>query len=199
MGVLAYHLIMTAYGFWLPNDPRGSWSDFVRAWELFLFGGPATRTHQRRSLARDPHNVARRLEAKRHLARAAVHFTGLQARAIARGFRNYVQRSGLIVYACSILPEHVHLVVARHTCRIEQVANLLKGAATKQLLDEGLHPFQDQPYSDGRIPTPWARKQWSVFLLTDEQTARAIKYVRLNPVKEDRKEQVWNLVTPFVL
>jgi len=58
MPVLAYHLIMTAYGFWLPNDPRGSWSDFVRAWELFLFGGPATRTTERRSLARDPHDIA---------------------------------------------------------------------------------------------------------------------------------------------
>jgi len=27
--VLGTHLILTAYGFWLPNDPRGSWSDFV--------------------------------------------------------------------------------------------------------------------------------------------------------------------------
>ena len=39
--VLAYHLILTAYGFWLPNDPRGSWSDFVRAWELRRFGPAA--------------------------------------------------------------------------------------------------------------------------------------------------------------
>jgi hypothetical protein len=101
MGVLAYHLIMTAYGFWLPNDPRGSWSDFVRAWELFLFGGPATRTNERRSLARDTHDIAKRLEAKRHLTREAVHFTGLQARAIARGFAHYAQRAGLIVHACS--------------------------------------------------------------------------------------------------
>jgi hypothetical protein len=28
-GVLAYHVVLGAYGFWLPNDPRGSWSDFV--------------------------------------------------------------------------------------------------------------------------------------------------------------------------
>ena len=33
--VIAYHLIYTTYGFWLPNDPRGSWSDFVRCWGLF--------------------------------------------------------------------------------------------------------------------------------------------------------------------
>jgi hypothetical protein len=27
--ILGYHVIFGAYGFWLPNDPRGSWSDFV--------------------------------------------------------------------------------------------------------------------------------------------------------------------------
>ena len=67
---LAYHLIMTMYGFWLPNDPRG------RAWELFRFSGPATKTILRRSLARDPHNVAKRLEMKRHLARDPVLLSG---------------------------------------------------------------------------------------------------------------------------
>ena len=63
-----YHLVMTAYGFWLPNDPRGSWSEFVRAWEPQRFG-PATKTRERRSHAHDPHDRARRLEAKEYLAR----------------------------------------------------------------------------------------------------------------------------------
>jgi hypothetical protein len=27
--VVAHHLIWTAYGWWLPNDPRGSMSNFV--------------------------------------------------------------------------------------------------------------------------------------------------------------------------
>jgi len=195
--VLAYHLIMTAYGFWLPNDPRGSWSDFVRSWELFLFGGPATRTQERRSLAREPHDVAKRLEAKRHLARKPVEFTGLQARAIARGFASYVERSGLIVFACSILPRHVHMVVARHTCSIEQVARLLKGAATSELLREGLHPFGDAPYRDGTIPTPWARKQWSVFLDDDHSTRRAIRYTANNPERERKRPQQYSFLSPF--
>jgi hypothetical protein len=43
-GVLAYHVVFGAYGFWLPNDPRGSWSDFVASWELFRAGGPVGRT-----------------------------------------------------------------------------------------------------------------------------------------------------------
>jgi len=28
--VIAYHLIWTVYGWWLPNDPRGSGSSIVR-------------------------------------------------------------------------------------------------------------------------------------------------------------------------
>ena len=28
--VIAYHLIWTAYGWWLPNDPRGSTSNRIR-------------------------------------------------------------------------------------------------------------------------------------------------------------------------
>ena len=62
--VVGYHLIITAYGFWLPNDPRGSWSDFVGAWELLRFG-PATKTDSRQSVASRPHDHQRRLEAKR--------------------------------------------------------------------------------------------------------------------------------------
>ncbi len=47
----AYHAIFGAYGFWLPNDPRGSWSDFVGAWELLRFG-KSTRSFERRILPR---------------------------------------------------------------------------------------------------------------------------------------------------
>src|SRR4051812_43899841 len=32
--IVGYHVIFSTYGFWLPNDPRGSWSDFVGSWEL---------------------------------------------------------------------------------------------------------------------------------------------------------------------
>lgn len=54
--ILASHVIFGTYGFWLPNDPRGSWSDFVGSWELARFGR-ATKVTTRRSLAREPHDV----------------------------------------------------------------------------------------------------------------------------------------------
>jgi hypothetical protein len=75
LGVRAYHVIFTAYGFWLPNDPRGSWSNFVRSWELFLTGGPSTKVTTRQSLAQAPHDRAVRLRAKEALAYPPVVFT----------------------------------------------------------------------------------------------------------------------------
>src|SRR5205823_9481642 len=83
--VLAYHLIMTAYGFWLPNEPRGSWSDVVRSWELLAFG-PATKVDTTRSVAHKPYDRDLKRRMTEALAHDPVEFTGLQARAIARGF-----------------------------------------------------------------------------------------------------------------
>ena len=196
--ILAYHVIITAYGFWLPNDPRGSWSDFVRAWELFRFGGAATKTDTRRSVAGAAHDHQRRLRTKEALARPPVSFNGIQARAIGRGFTRRAQRSGYEIYACSILPEHVHLVIGRHRYSVEKVTELLKGAASERLADEGLHPFQDVFYRNGRRPTPWARKLWKVFLFNHADILRSLRYVEENPLKEGKPRQSWPFVVPYV-
>jgi REP element-mobilizing transposase RayT len=195
--VIGFHVILTAYGFWLPNDPRGSWSDFVGAWELVRFGR-ATKTDERRSLAREPHDRRARVRAKQVLKYPAVRFTGGQARAIGCGFGALVNRSALSICACSILPEHTHLVVGQHRYPIEQIANLLKGAATRQLMSEGLHPFGALREKCGRLPHAWARGLWKVFLGTPADVRRAVRYVEDNPAKEGLPRQRWSFVTPFV-
>ena len=192
--VIASHVILSAYGFWLPNDPRGSWSDFVRSWELFRFG-KATKTDQRRSLAWDEHDRHRRLAAKKALKYPPVKFTGAQARAVGRGFGERVESSGLSVLACSILPDHVHMVVRRHSYHIEQIVNLLKGAATRRLVAEEIHPFARHARSDGRPPPMWAKGQWKVFLNNAADIERAIRYVEGNPMREGLPRQRWSFVT----
>jgi len=197
--VIGYHLIMTAYGFWLPNDPRGSWSDFVRSWELFRFG-PATKIETARSVAGAPHDHAIRKEAKKALQYPEVHFTGFQARSIGRGFANYVEKSKLTIWACSIMPEHVHLVVGRHRFTVEQISNLIKGASTRQLVIDNIHPFAEFTLPNARPPRCWARGEWKVFLNTEADIHRSIKYVEKNPMKEGLPSQVgfWKFVQPFV-
>jgi REP element-mobilizing transposase RayT len=194
--IRAYHAIFTAYGFWLPNDPRGSWSDFVGSWELFRFG-PATKVTTRRSLAARPHDRALREAAKLALKYPPVHFDGHQALSISQGFATAIAEHGYRVHACSILPEHVHIVVARCDRSIERIVAHLKAKATSQLNRDGLHPlaaFSSEP--DGP-PTPWAEKRWKCFLNEDEEILRAIRYVEQNPVKEGKRRQRWSFVVPW--
>jgi REP element-mobilizing transposase RayT len=194
--ILGYHVVFGVYGFWLPNDPRSSWSDFVGAWELFRFG-PATKVQTRISLAHKPHDRIARQAAKEALPLPPVHLTGLQARAVARGFATSAQKGKVSVLACFILPEHVHLVVARHRCKIEWIVNQMKGAATRRLLEEQLHPFAGWRGADGRVPMCWAAKLWKVYLNSEEDMTRAIAYVEQNPVKEGKPQQQWSFVSRF--
>ena len=194
--IRAYHAIITTYGFWLPNDPRGSWSDWVRRWEL-LPHGEATKVNTRRSVAARPHDYRKRQEAKKALQYPPVLFTGKQALAVGVGFKRAITESQYVVHTCSILPEHVHLVVARHKHRGEQIVGHLKGRATQQLTAEGIHPLSDYRQRDGTVPSPWARKSWTVFLHTDDEIRRAIRYVEQNPVKDGKPKQQWSFVVPF--
>ena len=193
--IVGYHLIFSTYGFWLPNDPRGSWSDFVGSWEMFRYG-PSTKTTETRSLAYRPHDREKRRAAKQALKYPPVKFTGLQARAVARGFARYVERTGLSVWACAILPDHVHMVVGRSRITVEQLVIQLKGDATQQLEREGIHPLAGYKGDGKRVPRCWVRGQWKVYLDPDD-IERAIRYVEDNPLKEGKKRQSWSFVSAY--
>ncbi len=194
--VLAYHTILSAYGFWLLNDPRGSWSEVVRVFELRRFG-PATKVSTRRSVADAPHDHVQRQAAKRALVRRPVRFTGALAKSVAKGFGVAAVENGYSILACTILPDHVHYIAARHVKTAEGIAAHLKAAASRQLTVDGLHPFGAQPLPSGRLPSPWARGAWHVFLNTEATVTRAIRYVEENPVKAGLPRQQWSFVRPM--
>ncbi len=75
--------------------------------------------------------------------------------------------------------------------------NQLKGAATRQLLEEDLHPFAQWRRPDGTVPMCWARKLWKVYLDSEADVARAIAYVERNPLKEGKRPQRWSFVRPW--
>jgi REP element-mobilizing transposase RayT len=185
------------YGFWLPNDPRGAWSEVVRKWELVRYGR-ATKTMERRELI-DLTNaeLEQREAARKALSYPPVSIDGRQALAIARGFSEKSQKSGYTIWACSILPEHTHLVIARHTYKVEQIVNLLKGAATSRTIEEGLHPLASHAEPGKRPPRMWAAREWKVYLDSEEAIECAIAYVLENPEKEGKPKQNWSFVTPF--
>ena len=192
-----YHVIMPHYGFWLPNDPRGSWSQFVARWELARFGR-TTRNLQQRTIAQlSDQEVALREAARKALLYPPVTLTGQQALSVANGFRSQSLKRQYTICACAIMPEHTHLVIGRHRYKVEQVANLLKGAATKQLVDDGQHPMTQHATAAKRPPAMWARHQWRVYLDSEQAIENAINYVNENPLKEAKPAQRWSWIAPF--
>ena len=186
--VLAYHLILSFYGFWLPNDERGSWSERVRKYELRKFG-PATKVTARHSLANQPFDPQRRERMRQTLKHPPVRITGRQAREIATGFAKSCNESDYHALACAIMPNHVHLVIAKHQRPVESISAHLKARATQRLNATGLNPL---PRS------PWAKGHWVVYLNSEQQIKNAIRYTNNNPIKSGFKPQHWKFVRPPV-
>lgn len=193
--ILATHAILSTYGFWLPNDPRGSWSDFVGSWELFRAGGTATKIDTTRSAAAHRHDVTARRAAKESLDRSPVVLDGEQAKLVAYGFADAAKSCGSEILACAVLPEHMHLVLTNGGIPFRRLLTRLKADATKRLKNAGRHPFVT---ADGTDPPPmWARGGWNVFLDSDEAIFRSIAYVEENPGKEGKPRQRWSFVVKY--
>ncbi|MCA9235893.1 MAG: hypothetical protein KDA44_10510 [Planctomycetales bacterium] len=195
--MLGSHIVFSCYGFWLPNDPRGSGSRVVRAQHLYDAGGEATRVDSRRSVAKRPHDRAIRLATKAALARRPVVLTGEQACAVARGIADLLPRLEAKLHALAVLPDHVHAVAAPHRLTPAKLRDALKRAATRGLNDAGLHPFRDHARSNGKLPSPWAEQGWCVFLDTPDEMRGRIRYVEQNPGEAGLNPQRWSCVTPY--
>jgi len=196
--MLGWHLIFSTYGFWLPNDPRGSGSSRVRAQHIYDAGGEATKVHTRKSVAHRTHDIHLSRMAKESLKYPAVQLNGIQARAVARGIGAMVPKVELVIHACSIMPDHVHVVVAAHRIDGDELIACLKRAGTRGLNSEQLNPMRAYRNADGRLPSPWGGRGWKVMLFTAEQTKSAIRYVEQNPVRAGFKRQSWSFVVPFL-
>ena len=187
---------MSFYGFWLPNDPRGSWSTWIRQWELLRFG-PATKVETTRSVADRPHDYALRHAAKQALEYPPVELSEAQAHDLSEGFKLAIEEGGYRCFACAILPEHVHLVLGRHQRSIEQQLQHLRANSTRELNSRGSNPLWSFKRADGYIPTPWAHGTWAVYLNSANDVQRAIQYVENNPLKEGKPRQRWSFIKPY--
>jgi REP element-mobilizing transposase RayT len=186
--ILGFHSIIGMYGFWLPNDPRGSGSDYVANYELYRYG-PATKTTSRRSVAAVPHDHAARLAAKETLDWPAVKLTAKQRSLIVAGFAKACTQSAYALHACAVMPDHVHLVIGAHPREIRLIVGHLKGQATLALKSSGIWPNAERPV--------WGDHGWNVYLDSLSDVRRAIRYVEQNPIKEGFPKQDWEVVTPY--
>lgn len=193
--IIAYHVIFGAYGFWLPNDPRGSWSKFVWAKYLIPFGDPVP-ANSRRSLAKKPHDRQLRLAAKAALTNPAVRFNGPQIQCIGDPIGDDVRKYQFPIFALAVMPDHVHMVFGRTEWLAEEMVGFFKRTASRALRKNGLHPFIDRPLNNDRLPTPWCEGGWKVYLHEGEVEGR-IRYVENNPLEIGLPRQQWEFLVPY--
>jgi REP element-mobilizing transposase RayT len=103
----------------------------------------------------------------------------------------------MVVHACAIMPDHVHLIVGKHPFNGDELIACLKRAATRGMNAECLHPMRNYQRANGRLPSPWSAGGWSVMLFTPEQMRAAVRYVNENPVKAGLKRQRWSFVVTY--
>ena len=193
--IIGYHIIITCYGFWMPNDPRGSGSFEVRAEWLQPFG-KATGTTDRRSRARlalSDEERHRMVLAKQSLKFSPVILDGKQALSVIHGFAAAVR--GVDIYACAIMPEHVH-VVTGVLQDVEIFVESLKAHSDSQLKKEDRFPHYTALDAEER-ETIWAERYWKRYIYETEDLLQAIHYAEQNPVKAGLKPQRWSFVRKF--
>ena len=184
--VIAYHLVWTVYGVWLPNDPRGSSSPAVCADVL----GDLGTLHKGRRRVQPAGWVIRQFYdlATPHLKYPLQQMNDALVACVAAAFAESVAALKYTCYACSIMPDHVHLVVRKHRDTAEQMMANLQWNSRLRLRADALvdveHPV-------------WGGPGWKVFLDSPDDVWRTIGYVERNPDGIGQPRQVWPFVTPY--
>jgi REP element-mobilizing transposase RayT len=193
--VIAAHFTFSCYGFWPPNDDRGSWSDEVWAEHLKPFGDVKP-VSTRRSIAHVPHDRNKNRAIRNALLYPPVKLDASQRELAAKAFAETVEMLRLITYACTIMPDHVHFVAAKHPRSFEEVSGYLKRAATRAFTRAGQHPLQRFTGPRGSAPTPWAHGGWMRFIFHERDIPGAVDYVRKNPLRIGEPVQEYLFTVP---
>jgi hypothetical protein len=107
---------------------------------------------------------------------------------VAAAIGDAVGELGLTCYACSVMPDHVHLVVRKHRVLAEEMVEGIQTLSRKRLVEVGLreiaHPV-------------WTRGGWKVFLDHPDEVWRSVGYVERNPLVAGLPGQSWEFVTRY--
>jgi hypothetical protein len=184
--VIAYHLCWTAYGTWLPNDPRGSGSKRVATTSIAELG----QRHYGRRKSQPEGSVVREFyqRAEEKLRFSVTRFDARQIESIAVAFGDAIAEQGYTCYACAILPDHVHLVIRKHKDRAEAMIEVLQRFSRWRLGNQRAMPL-DHPV--------WTTGGWRGFLDSPDAVRNAVRYVEKNPAKSGLKPQSWPFVTTY--
>lgn len=176
----------TVYGWWLPNDPRGSTSKVVRSDFLNELGELHFGRKTLQPASRDIRAFYE--QAKSLLKYPLLDFNSSAIKSVGTGFDEALQRFRYTCYACAILPDHVHLLIRKHKHTAEEMIANLQHFSRLRLSADGSRSA-DHP--------TWTRGGWKVFLDHPDEVIRTINYIDRNPIPYLMKKQKWPFVTLY--
>ena len=126
--------------------------------------------------------------ARDQLAHSVVLFSDEEVALIGDCLGRVVRDRGYTCWAAAVLPEHVHLLVRRHRDKAEDMMAAFQSASRGEMIAAGR-----------RAPTHpvWGGPGWKVFLDTEEDVRRVVRYVRENPGKAGLPDQHWPWVVEY--
>jgi hypothetical protein len=133
--VLGYHLVWTAYGWWLPNDLRGSTSRAIRCDVLRELGELHYGRKRVQPASRDIRAFYR--AAAGLLKHPLLTFSCEEIEAIARAFVTVIARERYTCYACALLGDHVHVLIRKHRDLAEQMIKKLQWESAEAPAEAG--------------------------------------------------------------
>jgi REP element-mobilizing transposase RayT len=184
--VAGFHLVWTAYGWWLPNDPRGSSSHEIRVERIADLG---ELHHGRKTV--QPSRAELRVffeKSKSALKHELLKFQPEDVSLIADAFGETMNREKYTCYACSIMEDHVHCLIRKHKHHAETMIANLQAASRVKLLEAGRRT-DDHPV--------WGGPGWKVFLYTEDDMRRIVRYIESNLIKAGLPPQRWECVKPY--
>jgi REP element-mobilizing transposase RayT len=185
--VIAYHLIWTAYGWWLPNDPRGSGSTQVRRNVIAELGV----LHSGRKRVQPADREVRRFyeQAAAILRHPLLTFDQAARDEAGRAFAHVIETERYTCYACAIMPDHVHLLIRKHKHLAEEMMEAFKEASRVAVRAAGHRTAGHPTWAEGG--------GWKVFLDEPEEVRRTVGYIRRNPLPLGLPEQHWPFVKEY--
>jgi len=184
--VIAHHLIWTVYGAWLPNDPRGSMSSAIRNPVLEELGSLHFGRKKIQPVSSDLRSFIR--EAAKRLEHPVVELDRRQVEVLANCFAEVIGEHRYTCYACTIMPDHVHLLIRKHKHLAEEMIANFQIPSRLRLRELGNRSFTHPV---------WGGPGWKVFLDHPDEIRRTITYIENNPVKLRQPVQRWRFVKPY--
>jgi REP element-mobilizing transposase RayT len=185
--VIAHHLIWTAYGWWLPNDPRGSGSHTIACDVIAALGG----LHYGRKKVQPAGAEVRQFyeRAAQVLVHPLLTFDERARARIAEAFRTVIDEQRYTCYACALMPDHVHVLIRKHRHQAEEMMDHHREASRQRLCATGHRPPDHPTWTGGG--------GWKVFLEHPDEVRRTIRYIEKNPEPLRLPRQVWPFVKPY--